>query len=55
MIRIITTEGTFDVPGTAKDLDTAGNLKIRRDGHTVAEFRRWIHWLEITDQEGNTK
>lgn len=55
MVRIITAEGAFDIPGTAADVDTAGNLKVRRKGQVVAEFRRWIHWHEITEQEDTNK
>lgn len=50
MIKVVTAEGTFTVPGTAKEVDTnAGALKVTRDGKQIAHFRRWIHWMEIED------
>lgn len=54
MIQVVTTEGTFTIPGTAKDVNTEnGALKITRDGNTIAHFRRWLHWLE-TPKEATT-
>ncbi|GAA4374123.1 hypothetical protein [Paeniglutamicibacter cryotolerans] len=49
MIRIITDQGTYDVPGTAKDVDYEKNLKIIRNGQVTCVFRSWIHWIEIED------
>lgn len=49
MIRINTAEGTFNVPGAAKDVTTTSGLKIHNKGDVVAEFQRWNHWIEIPD------
>lgn len=54
-IRITTTEGTVDLPGTAEEVDTGSNgLRIIRKGQTTAQFRRWLSWHEITE-ESDTK
>jgi len=50
MIRVITTDETFNIPGTATDVDTsAGDLKVSRDGQVIAQFRRWLSWHEADE------
>ena len=51
MIRIITDQGQYDVPGTAEDVDFEKALKVTRDGKVVGIFRRWNHWFEITEEK----
>lgn len=50
MIRIITTEGTFEIPANVQDVETSPTgLKVLRQGTVIAQFRKWQHWHEITD------
>ncbi|THJ64588.1 hypothetical protein E8P82_14725 [Arthrobacter echini] len=47
MIIVLTDTGkyTFDVKPTEVS-NSGATLKIRRDGHTIAQFRSWHTWHE---------
>ena len=51
MIRVITTEGQYDVPGKAKEVDYEKALTITRNGQVTSVFRSWIHWFELTEDK----
>lgn len=53
MIRIITEQGEYTVDGTAADVHTDKYLTITRNRQTIATFKRWLHWLEITETPTN--
>lgn len=53
MIRVISELGTFDVEGTAKEVNCEKELIITRNGQVTANFRRWLHWYEINDNTPN--
>jgi len=53
MIRIITEQGEYEVEGTAKDVHTDKYLTITRNNQTIATFKRWLHWLETTNNTPN--